>query len=223
MAVPQQAVMPTEAAGPRPEASGLRSWHVRATGKLNPNARVKIEEFPQYLFLIVRGVAYAEQTEEPYDTETSNLCFFLGKNFLVTTHGGIAQGVEDMASGLQRSPDVLTNRPTGLITPETQLYFRDIYDHVLRINDALDTYRELLSSTLDAYLSQVSIRLGRITTGLSIVATLSVPFVVISGMWGMNVADLPLSRSANGFWILVGAQLAIGLALVAVLRWRKWL
>ena len=346
VAVPEQAVSPTEAAGPRLEGHGLRSWYIDAAGKvetdlspralaavrasgagslwvdidttqqhqvaclenvfgfhplsvedtLNPNSRVKLEEFPHYLFLIVRGVAYAEHTDEPYDTETFNLCFFLGRNFLVTTHGGIAPGVEDMVSRLRRSPDllgrgaqrlmhalvdsavdayfpvvekiddfldgleqrvftkfdeaalhdifevkrlilslrrhlspqrevlnILTNRPSPLLTPETQLYFRDIYDHVLRINDALDTYRELMSSTLDSYLSQVSIRLGRITTGLSVVATLSVPFVVISGMWGMNVAVVPLAHTPHAFWILVGGQLAVGLALVAMLRWRKWL
>ncbi len=82
--------------------------------------------------------------------------------------------------------NVLTNRPSPLLPPESQLYFRDVYDHVLRINDSLDTFRELLSSTLDSYLTQVSNRLGSITKGLSVIATLSVPFVVISGMWGMN-------------------------------------
>ena len=58
------------------------------------------------------------------------------------------------------------NRPTKFLDPSVQVYFRDVYDHVLRINDSLDTYRELLSSTMDSYLTQVSNKLGHITKGL---------------------------------------------------------
>jgi len=89
--------------------------------------------------------------------------------------------------------NILTNRPSQLLSPESQIYFRDIYDHVLRINDSIETYRDLLSSVLDSYLTQVSNRLGRVTKGLSVIATLSIPFVVISGMWGMNFDHIPLS------------------------------
>jgi magnesium transporter len=78
---------------------------------------------------------------------------------------------------------ILTNRPSTLLTVDTQIYFRDIFDHILRINDALETYRELLSNTLDSYLTQVSNRLGTVTKALSVVATVSLPFVVVSGMW----------------------------------------
>jgi len=119
--------------------------------------------------------------------------------------------------------NVLTNRPSSLLPAEAQLYFRDVYDHVLRINDSLDTFRELLSSTLDSYLTQVSNRLGSITKGLSVIATLSVPFVVISGMWGMNFVEIPLSHYAHGFWVMLVLQLVLGLALVAVLRRKKLL
>ena len=119
--------------------------------------------------------------------------------------------------------NVLTNRPTPLLPPESQLYFRDVYDHVLRINDSLDTFRELLSSTLDSYLTQVSNRLGSITKGLSVVATLSVPFVVVSGMWGMNFAKIPLDDYPHGFWIMLVLQMAFGIGLVALLKWKKLL
>ena len=119
--------------------------------------------------------------------------------------------------------NALTNRPNPLLPVEVQLYFRDIYDHVLRITDGLDTFRDLLSSTLDAYLTQVSNRLGVATKGLTLVATLSIPFVVVSGMWGMNVAHIPLSQAPHAFWLLLGVQVLIGVVLVALLRWRKWL
>lgn len=261
---------------------------------LNPESRVKLEEYKDFLILIVRGIEFCDETEDPYDIETANLTFFLGRNFLVTVHGPNAPAVEDIRSVLDRKPElasysparlmhtivdasvnayfpiidrldefmdgleekvfaqfdqaalreifnvkrlvlslrrhlapqrdvfaVLTNRPSPLLTPETQIYFRDIYDHVLRINDALETFRELLSSTLDSYLSQISNRLGTASKTLSAVATLTVPFVVISGMWGMNFSDIPLASHPNGFWILLAVQLFIGGFLVGVLKWLK--
>jgi magnesium transporter len=119
--------------------------------------------------------------------------------------------------------NILTNRPSKLLSPESQVYFRDIYDHVLRINDSIDTYRELLSSVLDSYLTQVSNRLGRVTKGLSVIATVSIPFVVLSGMWGMNFQNLPLSDHPHAFWWMFGIQLAVGLILLAILRLWKLL
>jgi magnesium transporter len=261
---------------------------------LNPNSRVKIEEYEGFLFIILRGVSLAAHTEDPYDLETKDLYCFLGRKFLVTVHAGPMPSVDRIFELLRRSPEllqrgvdrvlhsildetidsffpilaqideftdsleervfinfdetalrdlflvkrlvlslrrflqpsrevmnVLSNRPSALLAPEAQIYFRDIYDHVLRINDALDTYRELLSSTMDAYLTQVSNRLGTATKRLSVVATMSLPFVVISGMWGMNFARVPFSSEPNGFVMLVIIQLALGLGLLFYLKWRK--
>lgn len=119
--------------------------------------------------------------------------------------------------------NVLSNRPSPLLPADVQLYFRDVYDHMLRINDALDTYRDLLSSTMESYLSQVSNRLNVVTKGLSVVATLSVPFVVVSGMWGMNFTRIPLSSHPYGFEIMLVGQLALGGVLVWLFQSRKWL
>ena len=119
--------------------------------------------------------------------------------------------------------NVLTNRPSTLLTSDVQIYFRDIYDHVLRINDSLETYRDLLSSTMDAYLTQVSNRLALSTKRLSLVATMSLPFVVVSGMWGMNFVKIPLSTWTYGFWVLLVVQLGLGAALLYFLRRRKLL
>jgi magnesium transporter len=263
---------------------------------VNPEARVKLEEFDRYVLLIVRTVAFRDTTEDPYDLDTVNISFFLGKNYLVTVHGANTNPVESTAELLQRKPElaaygparlmhaivdqavdayfpiidkldefmdsleekiygsfdqdalrevfavkrlvlslrrhlaperdalsVLTNRPSSLLTPDTQIYFRDIYDHVLRIYDSLENYRDLLSSTLDSYLTQVSNRLGMATKALGVVATLSLPFVVVSGMWGMNFEHIPLHSHPHGFMILVLSQAALGFLILAGLKWRKLL
>jgi magnesium transporter len=119
--------------------------------------------------------------------------------------------------------NVLSNRPSPLLPPDIQLYFRDIYDHMLRINDALDTYRDLLSSTMESYLSQISNKLNVVTKGLSTVATLSVPFVVVAGMWGMNFERVPFAHHYWGFEMMVVAQLLLGGALVWLFKAKKWL
>lgn len=114
----------------------------------------------------------------------------------------------------------LTNRPCALVAPDVQVYFRDIYDHVIRLNESLDTYRDLVSSSMEAYLTQVSNRLNVVTKGLTVVATLSVPFVVVSGMWGMNFVHIPLSNWPHGFLVMFLIQLGLGGALVWLLRRR---
>lgn len=115
----------------------------------------------------------------------------------------------------------LTNRPSRFLPPDAQLYFRDVYDHMLRITDALDSYRDLLSSTLDAYLTQVSNRLGAVSKGLAVVGALSVPFVVIAGVYGMNFEHIPLAHHRYGFEIMMVIQLALAGLLLLGMRWKK--
>jgi magnesium transporter len=114
----------------------------------------------------------------------------------------------------------LTMRPSRFLTADAQLYFRDVYDHMLRITDALDSYRDLLSSTLDSYLTQVSNRLGTVSKGLAVVGALSIPFVVIAGVYGMNFEHIPFSHHPYGFEIMVGIQVALSVVLLYILRRR---
>ncbi len=61
------------------------------------------------------------------------------------------------------------------------------------------------------------------TKALGVVATVTLPFVVVSGIWGMNFEHIPLHTSPHGFTILVLAQLTLGLLILAGLKWRKLL
>lgn len=92
---------------------------------------------------------------------------------------------------------------------------------MLRITDALDSYRDLMSSTLDSYLTQVSNRLGSVSKGLAVVGALSVPFVVIAGVYGMNFEHIPFAGARYGFEIMVGFQFALAIILLLGMRWKK--
>ena len=116
---------------------------------------------------------------------------------------------------------MLTNRPSRFLPPDAQLYFRDVYDHMLRITDGLDSYRDLMSSTLDSYLSQVSNRLGSVSKGLAVFGALSIPFVVIAGVYGMNFERIPLAHHPWGFEIMVGIQVALSLVLLVGMRRKR--
>ncbi len=116
----------------------------------------------------------------------------------------------------------LTNRPSPFLPQEVQFYFRDVYDHMLRITDMLDSFRDLLSSTLDSYLTQVSNRLGRVSKGLAVVGAVSVPFVVIAGVYGMNFEHIPLSHNPYGWWLMLGAQSVLAGVLLVGMRRRGW-
>ena len=105
--------------------------------------------------------------------------------------------------------------------PRRSSTFRDVYDHMLRITDSLDSYRDLLSSTLDAYLTQVSNRLGYVSKALAAVGALSVPFVVIAGVYGMNFEHIPLAHHPYGFEIMVGVQVVLAVSFLLALRYKK--
>jgi magnesium transporter len=60
-----------------------------------------------------------------------------------------------------------------------------------------------------------------VTKGLSVVATISIPFVVVSGMWGMNFQHIPWVSSPHAFWYMLALQLGIAAVLLGLLRWRK--
>lgn len=117
--------------------------------------------------------------------------------------------------------DVLAHKPNALLSAPVQLYFRDIYDHALRITETLDAYRDLMSETTDSYVAQASMSLGNATKTFSAVATIVIPFLVISALFGMNLKTIPLAATPGGFWVIFSVQAAVSLAILAFLRRRR--
>jgi magnesium transporter len=119
--------------------------------------------------------------------------------------------------------DVLAHKPHRFISRDAQFYFRDVFDHALRITDSLDAYREIIANTTDNYIAQLSMRLNYATSIFSAIATVAIPFLIISGLWSMNFTREPLVNNPYGFWIAIGIQLAISVVLLAILRLRRLL
>ncbi len=122
-----------------------------------------------------------------------------------------------------RSIDDLAALP-GLQLDE-QDYFRDIYDHLIRISDLIDSYRDLLSGAADLYLSTVGNRQNDVMKQLTIIATIFLPLSFITGFFGMNFGSMVEHiRSAWIFWGLgVGSMLATLAVLLVFFRRKSWL
>ena len=98
------------------------------------------------------------------------------------------------------------------MTEDDERYFRDVYDHLIRISDLIDTYRDLLTSSMDVYLSTVSNRMNGVMKQLTIIATIFLPLSWITGFFGQNFAYLV--RNVTGAPAFIG--LGIGLEVVAL-------
>ncbi len=123
-----------------------------------------------------------------------------------------------------RSIDQLAELP-GLQLDERD-YFRDVYDHLIRISDLIDSYRDLLSSTTDLYLSTVSNRQNEVMKQLAIVGTVFLPLSFITGFFGMNFGWLVSDAIAPTwtFWVLgIGSMLLTCVFLLRFFRSRGWM
>jgi magnesium transporter len=250
--------------------------------------RVKLEQFKEYIFIILYGVGKGKEIEQ------IQLNFILGKNFLATVHKGkirtfeelkkdegkmrslISQGsdfmlhhlidletdnyfpvLEDIEEqidevedevyrsvdhrvlgklfrlkrqllGIRRktSPqkDVMLQLSRGcpFISEHACAYFRDIYDHIIRIDESIDDYREVLSNTLEVHLSMVSNRMNEVMKTLTIIATIMLPLTVITGIYGMNL-NIPEAHYDATYFIVISAM-AIIIGGMVIYFWRKrWL
>jgi len=118
----------------------------------------------------------------------------------------------------------LTNREDPLIARERIIYFRDIYDHLIRITDELDSYRELVSGALEAYLSTINNNLSEIMKRLTAITAILAGIAAIGGIFGMSEAPGAFALTEGvGFWIVAGLTVLLGVGMLAYFRRIGWL
>lgn len=118
----------------------------------------------------------------------------------------------------------LTNRDTALIDEEEIVYFRDVYDHIIRLTDELDNYRELASSTLDVYLTQVNNNLSVIMKRLTGVTVIVAGIGAVAGVFGMSEAATALAGvEGTGFWVVTAITILAAMVAVVILRRIDWI
>ena len=259
---------------------------------VNTNARPKIDQFPDYMFLILHAVIVPPRTNRIKTLEL-NIC--VGKNFILTIHIDsvpsidtnwercqknaqlVSKGADrflhhivdslvdnyfpimDMLDGriakierevfkeatqktlsqifsvkkdllfLRRfvTPqreivNMLSKEQYALIRFSVQIYFRDVFDNLLFIQEAIDTYRDSISGALDAYLSTVSNKTNEIMKTLTIIATIAMPLTVITGVYGMNFKYMPELQWPFGYAGAYLLMLAVGISMLVYFKKKKW-
>ena len=253
----------------------------------------KIDDFEDYLFIIVHGINYHVESEV---VETTELAFFLGKNYVVTTHDVPMMSVSSMVDRIQkdgrlmrRGADFLAHdivdalvdniMPTieeiderndqleaqalheperrtlmsimdlkrsilaltrvilpqreimnglsrgeyALISERAQIYYRNIYDHLVRIEMLTLGLRDMAESVLSTYLSSVSNRMNEVMKVLTLIATIFIPLTFITGIYGMNFANMPELEWRHGYFGILIVMAVIGISLVVYFRRKNWL
>jgi magnesium transporter len=111
----------------------------------------------------------------------------------------------------------------SILSAELYPFFRDVYDHSLRLLDMVETLRDLLNNTFDVYLSSVANRTNQVMKVLTVLSTIALPALVISGIYGMNLKGLPFLESDHGAEIVMGVMAASTGLVLWMLRRFGWL
>jgi len=248
----------------------------------------KIDDFGDYLFIVVHGINHVVESDI---VETAELAFFLGENFVVSTHdfplysvkeiqqmvvkdsrpmkrgadflahaiidalvdnvmptidrmSDVAEEIEeevirrpqqnvlDGILKLKRSSlrvhrvmapqrEVLNRLSRGefpIVKKEAEIFYRDVYDHIVRIEDLNQTILDRADNALSTYLSSVANRQNETMRVLSVVATIFLPLTLLAGIYGMNFEYMPELQWRWGYFMVLGIVLLVVLTVI----WRFW-
>ncbi len=124
--------------------------------------------------------------------------------------------MRDMINNMIRSE-------TALISASNDIYLRDLSDHVTRIIDTVETYRDLLSGIMDIYLSSNANRMNEVMKVLTIMSSIFIPVTFIAGVYGMNFENMPELKTQTGYYVTWGVMLSIIIGLVVYFKRKKWM
>ncbi len=255
----------------------------------NSPVRVKVEEFPEYLFCVFYGI------EKNKNIELLEIDFVIGEQFLITNHRKAVKGISELKKdqekiarnfdkGLDflfhkiidveidyyspilekindeverleedagRKPEqrtlaknialkkvivhikkttlaqrektgYLAKNETKFLSKKSVPYFRDIYDHSIRVSDYVESLREAVGDAYNTYMSAMSNNMNEVMKTLSIIATIALPLTVISGIYGTNFSILPGQNVTIGFWLMIGLMIIVAGIMLVFFKKRKW-
>ena len=124
--------------------------------------------------------------------------------------------LREVTNSLSRSDCPYLHEPT-------KVFFRDVYDHVVQVVDTIETFREMLSASLDIYLSSVSYRLNAVMRVLTVITTIFMPLSFIASIYGMNFEHMPELKWEWGYPVVLGTMGLVAAGMLIGFRRRKWL
>lgn len=109
------------------------------------------------------------------------------------------------------------------ISQANSVYFRNIYDNLVRLNDIVGTSRDVITGAMEAYVSVVSNRLNEIMKTLTIIATIMMPLTLIASIYGMNFKHMPELSSKYGYPIAISCMAVVTVIMLAYFKRKKWI
>jgi magnesium transporter len=119
--------------------------------------------------------------------------------------------------------NTLLRREQPIFSRETHTYFQDVFDHLIRVADTIDTLRDMIGSMMDAYLSISGNRMNMVMKTLTSISTILMSATLVAGIYGMNFDYMPELRWRYGYIGTLVSILAVGLAIYFYFRKIKWL
>jgi magnesium transporter len=126
-----------------------------------------------------------------------------------------------IGAGMREVVNDLIRREKGMLGDDLDVYFRDVYDHIIRTVELIETYRDLLSGALDIYLSAVANRTNEVMKILTVWGTVALPLVIITGFFGMNL-KLPWEGSYLGTGFVLMLMALSTIAVLVYFKMKKW-
>ncbi|MCJ7775678.1 MAG: magnesium/cobalt transporter CorA [Desulfobulbaceae bacterium] len=261
---------------------------------VHPDQRPKLEDYDDYLFLVLRMLRYDEAKEE---LQSEQVSLILGPNFVITfqeREGDVFDAVrarirngkgkirkmgcdyltyalidsvvdnyflvfekygekievlqEEVLSQptpetlqmiqrtkrdmiflrksvwpLREAINALQRGESSLVTDNVNIYLRDVYDHTIQVIETIETFRDMLSGTLDVYLSSVSNKMNEVMKVLTIIATIFMPMTFITGIYGMNFKYMPELEWHWGYPLTLGIMLLLVVIMLLWFRRKRFL
>jgi magnesium transporter len=110
-----------------------------------------------------------------------------------------------------------------LIREQSKIFLRDVYDHTIQVIDTVESLRDVVSGTLDIYMSSVSNRMNEVMKVLTIIATIFIPLTFIAGIYGMNFEFMPELQVRWAYPAVWGVMFLVGLAMLIFFKRKRWL
>ncbi len=261
---------------------------------LNPDQRPKVEDYGDYLFIILKMLHLKEKPEGLF---TEQVSIILGENFVISFQENdqdifdpvrqrlnfgkgrirgagadylaytfldlivdhyfvilerLGEIIEDLEDELVANPTPATlnrihrlkrdmivlrksvwplrevvsqleRRESPLVRESTNLYLKDLYDHVIQVIDNIETFRDILAGMLDIYLSSLSNRLNEVMKVLTMIATIFIPLTFIAGVYGMNFKHMPELDWPWGYYSALLVMALVSLGMILYFRKKGWL
>lgn len=117
----------------------------------------------------------------------------------------------------------LTRNPTAFIKPKHMMYFRDVYDHLFRIYGIVEGFHEMITSILQVYFSHSSHKLNEVMKRMTVLATLTMPALIIASIYGMNFQHMPELGWRYGYTLSLGGMFVVSLVMLIWMKFKKWI